>query len=337
MPELKEAMLYSKLAGKKVKCNLCRWNCTILENGKGVCGVRTNVEGKLYSLVYGRTLTLSTDPVEKKPLFHFRPGSRCLGVSTYGCNFRCLHCQNFGISQEREEEAILKVPFTSPEKIVESALDAGVEGIAYTYTEPTIFAEYALDTMKLARKKGLYNVWVSNGYMARDCIDAISPFLDAINVDLKGNARFYKEVCGGIGIEGVKDTISYLYKKKVHLEITNLIVPGYNDKEEDFREVAEFVSSLSPLVPLHFSRFWPQYRVLDLPPTDLKKMHSAKELAFKAGLKFVYLGNVAEEESTDCPKCGALLIKRFGFLAEAVGLDRKGNCRKCGFVAKISV
>ena len=294
MSELHEASFYKKLGGKKVQCNLCRRNCLIAENGKGQCGVRKNIEGKLYSLVYGRTLTMSVDPIEKKPLFNFKPGSRCLGISTYGCNFMCKHCQNWQISQERSEEVILAVPFTSPEKIVEQTLAAGVEGIAYTYTEPTIFAEYALDTMKIAHKKGLYNVWVSNGYMSKECINEIAPFLDAINVDLKGNAKFYKEVVGNANIDFVKENIAYLYKKKIHLEVTNLLVPGFNDSEKDFKEVSEFIAGIDKKIPLHFSRFYPMYKLDYLPSTDLDKLRKAKEVAKEVGLKFVYLGNVPD-------------------------------------------
>jgi len=325
-----KASFYKKLPEKKAQCFLCRRNCLIAENEKGQCGVRKNIGGKLYSLVYGRTLTMSIDPIEKKPLFHFKPGSQCLGISTFGCNFFCLHCQNWEMSQQRNDAVMEKTPFTSPKQIVEETLAAGVEGIAYTYTEPTIFTEFALDTMKLARKKGLYNVWVSNGYMTRQCIDAIAPFLDAINVDLKGNARFYKEVCGNANIDFIKENISYLHKKKIHEEITCLLVPGYNDNEKDFKEVADFVAGVDEMMPLHFSRFWPQYKMRHLPPTDLQKLRRAKEIALKAGVKFVYVGNVEEEESTLCPKCGSVLVKRFGFSAEKKDLDKKGNCAKCG-------
>jgi len=337
MQEIHKALFYKKLKGNNVKCNLCRRNCTISEKGGSQCGVRKNVGGKLYSLVYGKTLTSEIDPIGKKPLFHFRPGTHCLGVSTFGCNFFCLHCQNWNISQQRNQDAIANVPFTSPKEVVEQTLAAGAEGIAYTYTEPTIFAEYALDIMKLAKKKGLYNVWVSNGYMTRECIDEIAPFLDAINVDLKGNAKFYKEVCGKVDIEGVKDSISYLHKKKVHLEITNLIVPGYNDNKADFRAVSDFVAGLGLLVPLHFSRFSPQYKMDHLPSTDVGKLHRAKEVAEKAGLKYVYLGNVAEDESTKCPKCKSVLVKRFGFAAKVKELGRGGKCKKCGFETGIKV
>ncbi len=331
MAELHEALFYKTLKGKAVQCGLCRRACAIPENGKGQCGVRKNTGGKLYSLVYGKTLTSSIDPIEKKPLFHFRPGTQCLGVSTYGCNFFCKHCQNWEISQQRAEQVIEKVPFTSPEEIVKQALAAGVEGIAYTYTEPTIFAEYALDTMKLAREKGLYNVWVSNGYMSKECIDAITPFLDAINIDLKGDPRFYKEVCGNVNIDFVRENISLFHKKGVHLEVTNLIVPGFNDSEKDFKEVSEFIKSIDETIPLHFTRFSPLYKMSHLPPTDIEKLHSAERVAKEAGLKYVYIGNVAEEESTLCPECGSVLVKRAGFSAEATGFKKGGKCSKCGF------
>jgi len=329
MPELHKALFYKKLDDKKVRCNLCRRNCLIVEQGLGQCGARKNIGGTLFSIVYGKTLTMEIDPIEKKPLFHFKPGSRCLGISTFGCNFFCKHCQNANISQQRAEGEIERIPFTGPEEIVKQALAAGVGGIAYTYTEPTVFAEYALDTMKIAKKEGLYNVWVSNGYMTKECIDEIAPFLDAINVDLKGNEKFYKEVCGKVNIDFVKENIKYLHEKKVHVEVTNLIVPGFNDKEKDFKEVSEFVASLGKLVPLHFSRFSPQYKMQHLPPTGLEKLHRAKKVAEKAGLKYVYVGNVWDEESTKCPKCNSVLIKRSGFAAQVVGLSPNGKCKKC--------
>ncbi len=250
---------------------------------------------------------------------------------SYLANFVAVaNCQNWNMSQQRSEEAIAKVPFTSPEAIVEQALATGVEGIAYTYTEPAIFAEYALETMKLARKKGLYNVWVSNGYMTLECIDEIAPFLDAINVDLKGNVKFYREIVGNADINFVKENIAYLHKKKIHLEVTNLIVPGYNDKQKDFEDVSSFVASLSPLVPLHFTRFSPQYKLSHLPPTGIEKLHRAKRAAKKAGLKYVYVGNVLEGESTKCPECGAVLIKRAGFASKSLGLGKDGECGECG-------
>jgi len=325
-----KALFQKPLPQKIAQCGLCRRECKIPEGKTGFCGVRKNVEGKLYSLVYGKTITASIDPIEKKPFFNFRPGSQCLGISTYGCNFSCKHCQNWQISQQRSEQEIFKVPFTGPEEIIQQALSAEAQGIAYTYTEPTIFAEYALDTMKLAHKKGLYNVWVSNGYMSKECIAEIAPFLDAINIDLKGNARFYKEVCGNADIKYVKENIRAFHKKGIHVEVTNLVVPGFNDSDKDFKEVSEFISSLSPKTPLHFTRFHPDYRLDYLPPTDLGKLQRAKELALEAGLKYVYLGNLLEEEDTLCPNCGSILIKRIGFSSQTKGLEEGGKCKKCG-------
>ncbi|MAG22206.1 MAG: AmmeMemoRadiSam system radical SAM enzyme [Candidatus Diapherotrites archaeon] len=331
MDLIHEASFYKKLNQGIVQCNLCHRGCVIKEGAQGKCGVRKNVGGKLYSLVYGKTLTTSIDPIEKKPLFHFKPGTRCLGVSTFGCNFFCMHCQNWDISQQRTEEVIEKAPITTPKELVQKTLDTGVEGIAYTYTEPTIFAEYALDTMKEARKKGLYNVWVSNGYMTKECIDEIVPYLDAINIDLKGDARFYEEVCGKAKIDFVKENIKYLHKKGIHLEVTNLVVPDYNDTNQDFKETAEFIASIDPLIPLHFTRFYPQYKMQDRQPTELAKLHLAHKTAIKAGLKYVYVGNIVGEESTLCPKCNAILVKRVGFAAAPEALKKNGKCAKCGF------
>lgn len=332
---LHEAMFYGKKDSKNVKCGLCNRRCLIADGARGLCGVRKNLEGKLYSLAYGKTLTMEIDPVEKKPLYHFRPGSRCLGISTFGCNFMCKHCQNFNISQAREESTFEKVPFTSPEKIVQAALDAKVEGIAYTYNEPTIFAEYALDIMKLARKKNLYNVWVSNGYMTKEAAEKISPLLDAINIDLKGDKKFYNEIVGNADVEFVKENIKYFHKKRVHIEVTNLIIPGCNDDEKNFREIAKFIKSVSEEIPLHFSRFYPMYKLDYLPATDPDKIKLARDIALKEGLKHVYLGNLREESDTFCKKCGSVLIKRIGYSTEIKNLDSEAKCKTCGTKSNI--
>lgn len=327
MQKQKEAMFWKK-EGDAVRCHLCNRNCRIAEGKTGFCRVRKNISGKLISLVYGKTLTLTVDPIEKKPLFHFKPGSQSVGVSTYGCNFRCLHCQNFHISQMFDEKAIEAVPYTSPEQIVERTLSESVEGIAYTYTEPTIFTEYALDTMKLAKKKGLYNVWVSNGYMSRECADAVIPHLDAINIDLKGGEKFYKEVCGNVLREKILENIKYFHEKGIHVEVTNLIVPGHNDGEKDFKEVSEFIHSLSPEMPLHFSRFFPYNKMDYIPPTDASKINKAVEIAKKNGIKYVYRGNLAGEDNTYCKKCKSLLVRRELYNIGVIGLE--GNkCAKC--------
>jgi len=334
---VKEVRFYKKLDNGKVQCFACRRFCTISEGAAGKCGVRKNIDGKLFSLVYGKTLSMAVDPIEKKPLFHFKPGSYCLGISTYGCNFFCAHCQNADISQQRSEEAIAKIPDVSPKEIVERTLEQSADGIAYTYTEPTVFVEYALDTMKLARKKKLYNVWVSNGYFSKEVVEEIAPFLDAINIDLKGDETFYREICGNVKMKFVQENIKLLHGKGVHVEVTNLVVPGFNDKEESFQEIVGFVKSVSSEMPLHFSRFYPMHKMKHLPPTDESKLHHAQEIARSSGLKYVYLGNIGEEENTSCPLCGELLVKRIGYAAELCGLDEKGKCKKCGAEAGIKL
>ncbi len=326
---MKEAKFWKPLANDIVQCNACNRHCAIKPGDVGKCRVRKNVSGKLMSLVYGKTLTLTIDPIEKKPLFHFRPGSHCAGVSTYGCNFSCLHCQNYHISQQFTEEVIESSNETSPEQIVENSLENNADGIAYTYTEPTIFVEYALDTMKIAKEKKLYNVWVSNGYMTKEVADAIIPYLDGINIDLKGNDKFYSEVCGEIRIDVVKENIKYFNEKGVHVEVTNLIIPGYNDSEDDFRKVAEFIKSINPDMPLHFTRFFPMNKMDYLPPTDASKIAAAKKIAEEIGVHYVYEGNLGGEEDTKCKKCGKLIVKRKGYDIDLVGLKGK-NCSKCG-------
>lgn len=331
------AKLWEKKRNNFIQCHACRRECLIPPGKTGYCRVRyhspdaTGGAGFLASLNYGKTLGMPLDPIEKKPLFHFKPGSLVTSISTYGCNFSCRHCQNFQSSQEWTRALLNRVPFTMPEEIVEHSLSHGAEGIAFTYTEPTVFFEYALDTMKLAKEKGLFNVWVSNGYMTLELLELVKPFLDGINIDLKGNQKFYKEVCGQADIKPVKENIEWCYRNKIHLEVTNLVIPGYNDKPKDFKEVSEFIASLSPEIPLHFSRFLPAYKMNKTPPTPAKALYQAERAAFKAGLKFVYLGNLGEDQETVCPDCGRILVERKGYFAEINGLvENKNQCDNCG-------
>ena len=326
---MKEARFY-EMKGEKANCFLCSRRCSIPKGSTGYCRVRKNVNGKLHSLVYGKTLTLTVDPIEKKPLYNFMPGTNCTGVSTYGCNFSCKFCQNHHISQDFTEKMIEIVRETTPEEIVQDSLAKGVQGIAYTYVEPTIFAEYALDTMKLARKEGLYNVWVSNGYMSKEAAKEIARDLDAINIDLKGNAEFYQEMCGAVEIERVKESIRFFHKKGVHLEVTNLIVPGYNDREKDLQGVAGFVASLDKKIPLHFSRFFPHYKMPDTPVTPGETMAKAPGIAKEKGLYYVYLGNIPGEQDTFCPECGKKLVERNSYSTVVLGVEGNGKCRFCG-------
>ncbi len=322
---MKEALFYEKTPGGKTDCNLCARRCKGISDGKtGFCGVRKNVKGTLHSLVYGKACSLAVDPIEKKPLFHFAPGTQCLSIATVGCNFRCMHCQNWEISQPKD----IRGEGIEPEKIVETAKELGVEGIAYTYTEPTVFYEYAYDTMKLARKAGLYNVWVSNGYTAPEVIKHASRYLDAVNVDVKGNDEFYKKVCMAPGIQPVFDALLAYKKHKVFTEITTLVIPGYNDAEKDILKMVKWISdNLGLDVPLHFSAFYPQYRLTDVPATPVKTLEKCYDIARKAGMNWVYLGNVRTgRESTVCPKCGQIIIERSGYNTVYYG-DR---CAKCG-------
>jgi len=325
---MKEARFY-EMKGSNADCFLCNRACSIPENGVGYCRVRKNVDGKLQSLVYGKTLTLTVDPIEKKPLFNFMPGTSCNSVSTYGCNFKCEFCQNHHISQDFTENAISELEEVSPEEIIENTKSKAAEGIAFTYTEPTIFAEYALDTMKLAQKEGLYTVWVSNGYMTREAAEVIAKDLDAINIDLKGNAEFYKKMCGNVEIGKVMDSIRFFHEKGVHVEVTNLIVPGFNDSLAGLGEVVDFVASIDKRMPLHFSRFYPHYKMLESPATPIETMKKAKELAEKAGLKYVYLGNLQGEQNSFCPDCGEVLVQRNGYSTAILGL-KNGKCAFCG-------
>ncbi len=325
---MKRALFWQK-EKNAVKCNACRRNCVIPENSFGLCKVRKNIKGKLFSLSYGKNLTDSIDSIEKKPLFHFHPGSKVLGVSTFGCNFFCQHCQNYDISKEWTTEMLDSIPFTAPEKIIENALENNADGIAYTYTEPTVFIEYALDIMKLAKKNNLFNVFVSNGYMTEEVLKETKKYLNAVNIDLKGNSEFYKKLCGNIDIQKVKESIEWVHKNKIHLELTYLIVPSFNDKKKFFEETADFVLFLSDSIPLHFTAFHPAYKLDYLPRTSSSVVNEAKQTAEKKGIKYVYAGNLREEENTYCPSCNNLLVSRIYFDSKIKGIE-KGKCSECG-------
>jgi len=298
-----EALLYKKLsdlpagkAGRKVQCHACNHRCVIAQGKRGICGVRENHDGKLYSLVYGKIIAEHIDPIEKKPLYHFMPGTFSLSIATVGCNFRCLHCQNADISQiskERPEDVKILGEDIKPEKIVQDALDNKCPSISYTYTEPTIFVEFALDCMKLAKENDLRNVWVSNGYMTKDTLDLVGEYLDATNIDLKAfTEEFYQEVCGA-RLKPVLENLIEIKKRRIWLEITTLIIPGKNDSEKELKQIAEFIKNeVGDDTPWHVSRFFPYYKMKDVPPTPIEKVYEAVEIGKKAGLKYVYPGNV---------------------------------------------
>ena len=330
------AELWEKNPKGGLKCNLCARHCVIADGKRGFCGTRENVKETLYAVNYGKACSLAIDPIEKKPLYHFHPGSRALSVATLGCNFRCKFCCNWQISQA--DFGILSEDDVSPERIVEIAKREKVEVISYTYTEPTVFFEYAYDTAKLAKKEGLLNTFVTNGYSTPEMIKMISPYLDAATVDFKGsgNPEFYKEFCSVQKVEPIYDALLAYKREKVFVEITDLLVPGPNGSSmADVEKLCRWiVENLGGLTPIHFLRFFPSNRMMDAESTPDKTLKDALEVAKKEGLKYVYAGNVPWEQDTCCPKCGATLIKRDYFFASEVKLKKDGACPKCGTKAE---
>lgn len=325
-----EAMLYDQLPEKRVRCRLCAHQCTIADGHKGLCQVRENRDGILYTLVYGRTISQAVDPIEKKPLYHFHPGSRSFSIATPGCNFRCEWCQNWEISQMPRERHLVGGHPALPEQIVTSAQRQGCRSIAYTYTEPTIFFEYARDTAMLARAAGLANVFVSNGYMTEETLDIAKDWLDAANIDLKAfrDETYRKHI--GARLQPVLDSLQKIKQLGIWLEVTTLIVPGINDDPAELKELAEFiVCELGADTPWHVSRFFPHYKMGQTPPTQVATLHRAEELGRAAGLRHIYLGNVAEETNTFCPECGRLLIRRVGFGVVENSIQANGTCLDC--------
>ncbi|MBW1706551.1 MAG: AmmeMemoRadiSam system radical SAM enzyme [Deltaproteobacteria bacterium] len=323
---MKEAYLYEKLENEKVRCHLCNHNCLIKGGARGICGVRENRVGTLISLVYGKVIARHCDPIEKKPLSHFLPGSLSYSIATVGCNFRCSFCQNSDISQMPSDQNRIIGEDMTPEEIIEDALRTGSASIAYTYTEPTIYFELALDTARLATSRGLKNVFVSNGYMTTQCLEEISPDLHAANVDLKAfSDRFYKDQCGA-KLAPVLKTLETMKKQGVWLEVTTLLIPGLNDAKEELKAIARFLADLDPNIPWHISRFHPTYRLDHISSTPPESIRRARDLGYEAGLKYVYTGNIPgdEGENTFCHECGELLINRFGF--QITRNKIKGNC-----------
>ncbi len=329
---MKQASLWEPLEDKKVYCFLCGHRCRIRDGAMGVCRVRENKDGILYSLVYDKVIAGHIDPIEKKPLFHFLPGSGSYSIAAPGCNFKCLFCQNADIAQmPRDAEYIAGEPLP-PESIVKEALKYGCESISYTYTEPTIFFELAFDTAKLAHEAGIKNVFVTNGYITPEALKTIAPYLDAANIDLKGfSADFYLKVCGA-KLELVLDAIRNYCEAGIWIELTTLIIPNHNDSEDELRGIARFISSLNPEIPWHVSRFHPTYRLTDQPPTPLSTLSLARNTGMDEGLKYVYEGNAPGHggEDTICPACGRVLIARRGNMMTGNYL-KNGVC-ECGRV-----
>jgi len=331
---LKRAVLWEPLdEDKKVRCKLCSWRCAIDDGKLGRCSVRKNLAGTLYSINYDKVCSANPDPIEKKPLFHFQPGTRSFSIATMGCNFRCEFCQNWQISQAALENGRIDGQDIGPDEIVQAAVRYDCKSIAYTYTEPTIFMELCNDCGRLAKQRGLTNVFVSNGYMTREAIDFAGEWLNGINVDLKAfSEEYYKRLCKA-RLAAVLDTISYIASQtNIWLEITTLLVPGENDSEDELKKLADFiVTKAGPDVPWHISRFHPQYKYLDSAPTPVSSLEAAYDIGKAAGLHYVYLGNVpgAKSESTFCYKCGKMLIERVGYRIVANHITAS-CCPDCG-------
>lgn len=326
-----EALLYDKRANNQVACRLCAHFCLINRGERGRCGVRENRDGTLYSLVYGHTIARHVDPIEKKPLYHFYPGSRSFSIATPGCNMHCHWCQNAGISQVPRD---LKFPVgdaMAPEQVVVAAQQSGSRSIAYTYTEPTIFFEYSFDTARRAQEAGIANVYVSNGYMSAAVLDLIHPYLDAANIDLKTFRDPTYRKYAGARLQPVLDSLKKLHALDIWLEVTTLIIPGINDDAQELKELAEFiVTELGATTPWHISRFYPQYRLDHLPPTPLATINQAVEIGRAAGLVHVYAGNLGVDNNTLCPGCGMTLIQRRGYDLKSNRIGRESCCPDCG-------
>jgi len=334
MGESREAMLYEKLDGERVRCELCGHRCVIPSGKYGLCRVRRNVAGRLESLTYGLVVAMNADPIEKKPLFHYLPGTTSLSIAAPGCNFQCEFCQNWQISQSPRMESEIRGQAVSPEQVVSAAINHDCASISYTYTEPTVFFEMAYDTAVLARRKHIGNVFVSNGYMSPEAIETIAPYLDAINVDLKAfRDETYRRVMKA-RLEPVLTALRALVAAGVWVEVTTLVVPGMNDSPQELRDIAGFIANdLGRGVPWHVSRFHGAYRMSDVRATPIETMELACRIGREAALRFVYSGNLpaCADESTHCPNCREVLVNRQGYSVGAMRLSG-GRCPKCGEV-----
>jgi pyruvate formate lyase activating enzyme len=327
---MKEALYYEKLKDDAVNCRLCPWLCTIKPDSIGQCGVRKNIKGKLYSLVYARPCAVNIDPIEKKPLYHFMPGAKAFSISTIGCNFFCGFCQNWQISKASADNIDKEYDELLPEQVVELCKQNKCEVISYTYTEPTIFYEYMLDIAKLAQKQGIKNTIVSNGYINEKPLRELCKYIDGANIDLKGFTNdFYLKICKG-KLEPVLQTLKILREQGVWVEITNLVVPVLNDDFEKIEEMSKWIAkNLGKDVPLHFSRFHPDYKMTGAAPTPMETLKDAKKIAEKY-LDYVYIGNVGGESNTACPKCESVVIRR-SMLSLIENKLKNGKCFSCGY------
>jgi pyruvate formate lyase activating enzyme len=330
---MKEAMLYTKEDDRKVLCHLCRHGCRIAEGAYGICNVRYNDAGTLRTVFYGRPISMAVDPIEKKPFFHYKPGSTAFSIACPGCNFQCDFCQNWEISQygRTQFDFSASTQEVTPEQVVANAQARRCESISYTYTEPTVFFEYAYDIARLAKERGIGNNFVTNGYMTREALDTIHPYLDAANVDLKAfRKETYRRVMKG-QLDGVLDSIKYMKQLGIWVEVTTLVVPGMNDDPAELADIATFLVETGREIPWHISRFTPHYKMDDAKPTPEKTLRTALEIGRKAGLRYIYVGNVPGDpaEHTYCYQCGERLIERVGFFVKSNRIGPRGECPSC--------
>lgn len=332
---MKEATLFEK-KGDRVICTACARRCQLKDGQTGFCGVRKNIGGKLFLLVYGKASAVNVDPIEKKPVMHYMPGARVLSIGTTGCSWACKYCQNYDLSQRRE----ITGEKLMPNDIVDLAIEEKCQGIAYTYNEPSIFIEYAYDTGILAHRNGLFNVFVSNGFYTDSTVSMVKKFLDAITIDIKGNGslNFLQQNALVNDNKPIFDTLLALKDSGIHLEITDLVVPKIGDDLQEAKKLSEFIyDKLGPDIPLHFLRFYPAYKLDYLPPTPIETLEKHYKIAKDTGLNYVYLGNVPGHplENTYCPNCGRAVVERFGFDIIGWHLNEKNECEYCGYKIKI--
>ncbi|MBT3310856.1 MAG: AmmeMemoRadiSam system radical SAM enzyme [Desulfobacterales bacterium] len=324
-----EGYIYKKLDKKKVVCGICPNMCVMSPGDRSVCRSRVNIDGTLYSLAYGNPCAVHVDPIEKKPLYHFKPRSKVFSIATTGCNLRCLNCQNWQISQAKPHEVRFQELF--PSEVIKKTENYLAESIAYTYSEATTYYEYMIDTARIAREKGIYNLWISNGYINRKPLLELSSFLDGANVNLKSfSEAIYRKLNGG-SLEPVLKTFKILHDQGIHFEMTNLVVPGYVDNEDMLKRMCDWIlENLGPDYPLHFSRFTPRYKLNRLPPTPLSTLVRFRRIAMAEGINYVYLGNVPihEGNNTYCHNCRELLIERQGYNIPVNNI-KNGKCSFC--------
>lgn len=331
---MKEAILYDKLPDNKVRCNVCRMRCTILDGKYGYCSTRYNHGGVLYTLIYNKVSSMNADPIEKKPLYHFYPGSICFSLGTIGCNFKCPGCQNWEISRAKAHDQAFSLEDVTPEESLALAKKYKARGISWTYNEPTIWLEYTIDGAKLAKREGLYTAYVTNGYITPEALERIGPYLDAFRVDIKGASKeSYQKITGACReYEGVMESAGLAKRKwNMHVECVTNVTPTINDSDTELRAIAKFIKdNLGPETPWHVTRFYPHIDLSNLPPTPVETLMRARQIGYDEGLFYIYIGNVPtdEGENTYCPKCKELLIKREGYFVQEMNV-KDGKCQKC--------